>query len=346
MTLSIKPILTVLQGKALSPPPIWFMRQAGRYLPEYRALRAEAGGFLKLCLNPEHGSAVTLQPIQRFGFDAAILFSDILIVPYALGQHLWFETGEGPRLEPALTNGWIDSLDVKLDRFEPIYETVRKVRAHIDAKLPQTTLIGFAGSPWTVATYMIAGQGSKDHAAARLLAYRDVEAMAALLDKIVAATIEYLLGQVQAGVEVLMLFDSWSGVVAPSLREALIFEPTRKIVKALRQSLGDDFPIIGFPRGGSSWACDYAGTTGLRAIALEETADLEQVCKALPSCITLQGNLDPLLLLAGGPQMLQQIRRIKQVLSGRPHIFNLGHGILPMTPLAHVQAALDCIRGE
>jgi uroporphyrinogen decarboxylase len=341
---SVKPILKVMRGEALSPPPVWFMRQAGRYLPEYRALRAEAGGFLELCLNPVHGCEVTLQPIRRFGFDAAILFSDILIVPYALGQHLWFETGEGPRLEPALTNGWIDSLEIDLRRFEPIYQTVQKVREEIDTKLSQTTLIGFAGSPWTVATYMIAGQGSKDHAAARLLAYRDTGGMAALLDRIVNATIEYLLGQVRSGAEVLMLFDSWSGVVAPSQRDALIFEPTRRIVAALRDSLGVAFPIIGFPRGGAAWAMDYAAATGLNAIAVEETADLERLCKTLPTNIVLQGNLDPLLLLAGGTSMVTQIQSIKQALFGRPHIFNLGHGILPTTPLAHVQLALDTIR--
>jgi uroporphyrinogen decarboxylase len=345
-TLELKPILNVIGGKRLSTPPVWFMRQAGRYLPEYRALRAEAGGFLELCYNPQWAADVTLQPLRRFGFDAAILFSDILIVPHAMGQRLWFETGEGPRLEPQLTHGWIDSLVPEPEHLSSIYETVKLVRAEIDAdaKLSRTTLIGFAGSPWTVATYMIAGQGSKDHAAARLLSYRDPVAMAVLLEKIVQTTISYLLGQITAGAETIMLFDSWSGVVTPSQREALIFNPTARIVEGVRAVVRADFPIIGFPRGGSAWAADYVTATKVSAVAVEETANLLQLASDLPSNIAIQGNLDPLLLLAGGNRMVDEIHQIKHALSNRPHIFNLGHGILPTTPLAHVQLALDTIR--
>jgi uroporphyrinogen decarboxylase len=344
--LELKPILNVIGGKRLSTPPVWFMRQAGRYLPEYRALREKAGGFLELCYNPEWAAEVTLQPIRRFGFNAAILFSDILIVPHALGQRLWFETGEGPRLEPQLTHGWIDSLVDEPKHLSSICETVKLVRAALDAdtKLSHTTLIGFAGSPWTVATYMIAGQGSKDHAAARLLSYRDPVAMEVLLEKIVQTTISYLLGQIAAGAETVMLFDSWSGVVTPSQREALIFNPTAKIVAGVRASVGADFPIIGFPRGGSAWAAEYVVATKVSAVAVEETANLMQLSVDLPTHIAVQGNLDPLLLLAGGALMVDEIRRIKQALSNRPHIFNLGHGIFPITPLAHVQLALDTIR--
>ncbi len=347
---SRKPVLDVFAADGTwrggAQPPVWFMRQAGRYLPEYRAMRAEAGGFLNLCLNPAAAAEITLQPIHRFGFDAAILFSDILIVPMALGQSLWFETGEGPRLDPPLTAGWIDGLKLQPEQLAPIYATVHHVRQQIDASLvlKPTTLIGFAGSAWTVATYMIAGQGSPDQAAALALLNRDPVAMAALLQRIVDVTIEYLVQQVRAGADMLMLFDSWAGVVPAAQRDAMILGPTRQIVDGVRAQVSRHVPILGFARGGAAWAADYAAATGVEAVGLEETADLEAVVASVPAHIVLQGNLDPALLLAGGDAMVAEIRRIKAVMQGRRHIFNLGHGIGQLTPLAHVAHALDIIR--
>jgi uroporphyrinogen decarboxylase len=336
-----KPLLRVLRGEILETPPVWFMRQAGRYLPEYRALRAEAGDFMKLCFNPVYAAEVTLQPIRRFGFDAAILFSDILVVPYAMGQNLWFEQGEGPRLAPALADASIEILETQLDKLAPIYETVRRVRSALAGS--ETTLIGFCGSPWTIATYMIAGQGSKDHAAARLMAYKNPAFFQQLIDKIVSISISYLQLQVEAGAEALMLFDSWAGILPPDQFDKWVVEPNAAIVAGLRQS-HPDIPLIGFPRGGARRAAQFLASVDVNALAVEETADLEKLTQDIPRTVAVQGNLDPLLLQAGGQALGTEIRRIKSVLKDRPHIFNLGHGISQFTPIAHVEEALRIIR--
>jgi uroporphyrinogen decarboxylase len=336
-----KPLLRVLQGETLSTPPVWFMRQAGRYLPEYRELRATAGDFMKLCFNPTHAAEVTLQPIRRFGFDCAILFSDILVVPYALGQDLWFEQGEGPRLAPALVDQSHSTLQSKPERLAPIYETVQRVRAALSGT--ETTLIGFCGSPWTVATYMIAGQGSKDHAAARLMAYRTPELFQQLIEMIITTSISYLRGQADAGAEALMLFDSWAGILPPDQFDKWVVGPNAAIARALKQS-HPQILLIGFPRGGASRAAQFLGSVPVEAIAVEETADLEMLKRDVPATIAIQGNLDPMLLQAGGDQLGTEIRRIKAALKGRPHIFNLGHGISQFTPIAHVEQALRIIR--
>jgi uroporphyrinogen decarboxylase len=336
-----KPLLRVLHGEALDTAPVWFMRQAGRYLPEYRALRAEAGDFMKLCFNPAHAAEVTLQPIRRFGFDAAILFSDILVVPYAMGQDLWFDQGEGPRLAPALVETSLDKLVLRPDRLAPVYETVRRVKAALAGS--QTSLIGFCGSPWTVATYMVAGRGSRDHAAARLMAYTTPGLFQQLIDRIVATSISYLQQQADAGAEALMLFDSWAGILPPNQFETWVVAPNAAIVAALRKS-HPQIPMIGFPRGGASCAAQFLRSVHVNALAVEETADLEKLLPEIPRSVAVQGNLDPLLLQAGGPQMKSDIRRIISTLKGRPHIFNLGHGISQFTPIAHVEEALRIIR--
>jgi len=334
-------LLAVLRGERRDPPPVWLMRQAGRYLPEYRALRATKGGFLELCYDPQAAAEVTLQPIRRFGFDGAILFSDILVIPHALGQDLAFEAGEGPRLSPPLLDGLLDGLAAAPERLSPVYETVRRVAAALPA---ETTFLGFAGSPWTVATYMVAGQGSKDHAAARRLAYKDRDAFAALIERIVAATIDYLLGQIDAGVHAVQLFDSWAGSLAPAEFERWVIEPNAAITAAIH-ARRPGIPVIGFPKGAGAKLLDYARGTGVDAIGLDETIDPVWAAEWLPGDMPLQGNLDPLALVEGGEPLRNAIGRILAALAGRPHVMNLGHGIIPETPVAHVEEALDLIRG-
>jgi uroporphyrinogen decarboxylase len=335
-----KPVLRVLAGQCLSPPPVWLMRQAGRYLPEYRALREQAGGFLPLCMTPEWAAEVTLQPIVRFGFDAAILFSDILIVPYAMGQNLWFETGEGPRLAPPLHDTPLETLVPVPGRLSPIYKTVALVKARL---AEATTLVGFAGSPWTVATYMVAGQGSRDHAAARLMAYSDAQRFGALIEAIISTTVDYLAGQVAAGADALMLFDSWAGVLPPAEFERWVIAPNARIVELLR-ARGITVPIIGFPRGAGLAAAAFAREVGVQGLGVEEQMDLPALLKILPENIAIQGNLDTLALKCGGAVLDQSIDRILNQLQGRPHIFNLGHGITPDVPIAHVEQLLARIR--
>jgi uroporphyrinogen decarboxylase len=318
------------------------MRQAGRYLPEYRALRANKGGFLDLCYDPESAAEVTLQPIHRFGFDGAILFSDILVIPHALGQDLWFEEGEGPRLAPILAETALETLSAQPERLEPVYSTVRAVAAALP---PQTTFLGFAGSPWTVATYMVAGQGSKDQAAARSMAYADPERFGALIDSIVAITIDYLVGQIEAGVEAVQLFDSWAGSLSPAQFERWVIGPNAAIVSGLRARC-PGVPIIGFPKGIGGKLLAYAQGTGVDALGLDETVDPRWANAALPQGLPVQGNLDPLALLAGGAALEFAIDSILGAFPERPHIFNLGHGILPPTPIAHVEALLGRIRGD
>lgn len=340
--LAAKPLLTVLKGECPAVPPMWLMRQAGRYLPEYRALRADKGGFLELVYDSEAAAEVTLQPLRRFGFDGAILFSDILIVPYAMGQQLWFEAGEGPRLAPILADTDLSALTPDFSRFEAIYETVRQVKAALD---PHVTFLGFAGSPWTIATYMVAGQGSKDQGAARRLAYGDPARFAAIIDAIVDATVHYLAGQIDAGVEAVQLFDSWAGSLAPIQFDRWVIEPNRRIVEKLK-AIHPDIPVIGFPKGAGAKLADYAARTGVDAVGVDETVDPHWAHRTLPQDMPVQGNLDPLALIAGGRAVEEAVDTIRAAFAGRPHIFNLGHGILPDTPIAHVEALISYVRRQ
>lgn len=335
-----RPLLSVLRGDRRAVPPIWLMRQAGRYLPEYRALRAEKGGFLALCYDPVSAAEITLQPIRRFGFDGAILFSDILVIPHALGQDLSFTAGEGPRLAPPLLDGALDGLAADPAKLYPIYETVRRVVADLP---PSATMLGFAGSPWTVATYMVAGEGTKDQGPARRLAYRDPQAFQRLIDTIVVATIEYLCGQIDAGVQAVQLFDSWAGSLAPEEFRRWVIAPNRAIVGALH-ACRPHVPVIGFPKGIGEKLVDYARETGVDALGLDETIDPVWADEALPKGLPVQGNLDPLALVAGGDALAGAVGRIRAALSRRPHVFNLGHGILQDTPIVHVERLLAMVR--
>ena len=333
-----KPLLAVLKGGNPGKKPVWLMRQAGRYLPEYRALRADKGGFLDLVYDSDAAAEVTLQPIRRF--DGAILFSDILIVPHALGQNLAFEAGEGPRLSPPLLESALSSLTQVPARLEPIFRTVEKVKAALPA---ETTFLGFAGSPWTVATYMVAGRGSREQAEARRYAYRDPEAFGAILDAVADMTVDYLSGQVRAGVEAVQLFDSWAGSLAPAQFEQWVIAPTARIVAAFK-GRHPDVPVIGFPKGAGGKLGAYARETGVDALGLDETVSPEWAAAELPQSLPVQGNLDPLALIAGGEALEKAVERIISTFEDRPHIFNLGHGILPDTPIAHVEHLLRLVR--
>jgi uroporphyrinogen decarboxylase len=338
-----KHLLAVLKGEHLDPPPLWMMRQAGRYLPEYRQLREEKGSFLDLVYDSDAAAEVTLQPLKRFPeLDAAILFSDILIVPFAIGQNLTFVAGEGPRLTPPLAAAAFDELTAFPARLDPIYETVRKVRAQLD---PTKALIGFAGSPWTVATYMVAGQGSRDQGETRRLAYGDRGAMEAIVGRIVDVTIDYLSGQIEAGAEAVQLFDSWSGSLAPSEFERWVVAPTAQIVAAIH-SRYEGVPIIGFPKGAGGKLGAYARETGVDAVGFDETVDPLWAGRELPQGLPVQGNLDPLALLVGGEGLEAGVARILDAFAGRPHIFNLGHGILQETPIAHVERLIALVKGK
>jgi uroporphyrinogen decarboxylase len=316
------------------------MRQAGRYLPEYRALRAEKGGFLELVHDSAAAAEVTLQPIRRFGFDGAILFSDILVVPHAMGQDLWFEAGEGPRLAPRLVDYALDALVAAPERLDDVYATVRLVAAALP---PETTFLGFAGSPWTVATYMVAGQGSRDQGQTRRMAYADPLAFAALIDAIVAVTVDYLGHQIEAGVEAVQLFDSWAGSLSPAQFERWVIAPNAAIVDRIRARYPDT-PIIGFPKGAGAKLAAYAREVRPDAVGLDETVDPAWAHAALPEGLPVQGNLDPLALIAGGEALEMAVARVVSSFPGRPHVFNLGHGILPDTPIAHVEKLLELVR--
>ncbi len=334
------PLLAVLSGERLDPPPFWMMRQAGRYLPEYRALRAEKGGFLALATDPEAAAEVTLQPIRRFGMDGAILFSDILMVPWALGQELWFEAGEGPRLDPPLVDSALDALTPVPERLAPVYETVRRCVA---LKPAPVAMLGFAGSPWTVATYMVAGCGSKDQARARELAWKDPARFGRLIDAIVEMTVDYLLAQIAAGAEAVQLFDSWAGSLSPDQFDRWVIEPNRRIVERVHGG-APGVPVIGFPKGAGAKLVRYAREVGADAIGLDETLDPDWAHAALPADLPVQGNLDPMLLLAGGEALEAGVASIRRALGGRPHIFNLGHGISQHTPIAHVERLVAAVR--
>ncbi len=336
-------LIRVLGGESLPIPPIWLMRQAGRYLPEYRELRAKAGSFLSLCYNPELAAEVTLQPIRRFGFDAAILFADILLVPQALGQKLWFAEGEGPRLEPVADADRLAEIDRAADqaRLDSIPETVRRVRAALPAG---TGFIGFCGAPWTVATYMVAGRGTPDQAPAKDLFARDPVLFQAIIDRIVTSSIAYLNAQIAAGVDAVQIFDSWAGALGPEDFRRWCIAPTRRIVEGVRSS-HPQARIIGFPRGAGPLIPDYIAGTGVDAVGLETDIDRAFARKEIQSKVPVQGHLDPLVLRAGGDALEREADAILTAFGDRPFIFNLGHGILPDTPIAHVERLLKRVRG-
>ncbi len=336
------PFLAVLDGTPLNPPPLWMMRQAGRYLPEYREVRGQAGDFLSLCYNPKLAAEVTLQPIRRFGFDAAIIFSDILVIPHALGVGLRFETGEGPRLEEVTDAARIARLAETLDpaMTQPVYEAIAKTRAALS---PETALIGFCGAPWTVATYMVAGRGTPDQAPARLMALREEALFQKLIDHLVEVSVAHLSAQIRAGAQAVQIFDSWSGVLDPLSFERWCVEPVRRMVKKLRAE-HPDARIIAFPKGASIEGMEKLKAVGVTALGLDWSADRSAVKARLGDSVALQGNLDPLRLIAGGAALEDEIIRIRQDFAGSRHIFNLGHGIRPETPIAHVEALVAGVR--
>ncbi len=326
------------------PPPIWLMRQAGRYLPEYRAIRAELGGFLDLCYTPEKACEVTLQPIQRFDFDAAILFSDILIIPHALGQPLDFVQGEGPRLEPISTINDLPGVDAAGEaKITKVCEAVSLIREKL---APNKALIGFCGAPYTVSTYMINGRGSPDQSETRKFAFARPDDFQALIDLLVKTSTDYLCRQIEAGVNVVQIFDSWSGPLPDDQFQRWVVEPTRKMVADIRER-HPDIPIIGFPRGSAAHFSDYIAATGVNAIGCDTAAPLKLMSADLGSPDTVrQGNLDPLLLLTGGDGLVNRVQEICRAMHGRRFIFNLGHGILPPTPPEHVQLLVDTVRSH
>jgi uroporphyrinogen decarboxylase len=333
-------VMDVLRGETVFPPPIWLMRQAGRYLPEYRETRAKAGSFLDLCFNPELAVEVTLQPIRRFGFDASIVFSDILVVPYALGRDLRFEEGRGPLMTP-ITATEIERLEGK--RFHevlaPVYETVARLRSELP---PETTLLGFCGAPWTVATYMIAGHGTPDQAPARLFAYKHPEAFDRLLSLIADHSAEYLIRQIAAGADAVQIFDSWAGVLDEASFEASCVHPVARIVSRVRRTY-PDVPIIGFPRGAGALFANYRQRTGVTALGLDWSVPLSQAAQ-LQEAGAVQGNLDPLRLVAGGKALMVGIDAILRALGDGPLVFNLGHGITPDAPVKHVEDMIARVR--
>ena len=339
-----KPFLEVLSGRKQAVPPIWMMRQAGRYLPEYRELRAKAGSFLDLCFTPEYAAEVTLQPIRRFNFDAAIIFSDILVIPHALGRSVRFEAGEGPRLDPLDTPEKIATLASRADfgKLEPVYEALRRVRRELDDK---TALIGFCGAPWTVATYMVAGQGTPDQAPARMMAYRHPNAFAKIVDALVESSIPYLVGQLKAGADVLQIFDTWAGVLPPREFARWSIEPTRRIVEGVRQQI-PGAKIIGFPRGAGAQLPGYVAATGVDGVSIDWAAEPSLIRERVQSRVAVQGNLDPLALIAGGATLDRAIDDVLENYASGRLIFNLGHGILPETPIAHVEQMIQRVRAH
>ena len=340
---SSKTILRALAGETLPTPPIWMMRQAGRYLPEYKATRAQAGDFLSLCYNPDLATEVTLQPIRRYGFDAAILFADILLIPQALGADLWFVTGEGPRLSTITSQADLDKLGPVSDIHEtlnPIYQTVRNLSGALPS---ETTLIGFAGAPWTVATYMIAGRGTPDQAPAHKLMNEQPEVFDALMDKITEATIDYLLMQIEAGAEVVKIFDSWAGSLPGAAFQKYSLEPARRITAALKAKYPNT-PIIGFPREAGDGYIGFAKATGVDCVALDNSVTPEWAVKNVQVDGCVQGNLKSSHMVTGGQALVYETRAIVKAFSGGPHIFNLGHGITPDADPDNVQRMIDAVR--
>lgn len=339
-----KRMLRALSGERLEKPPFWLMRQAGRYLPEYREVRGQAGGFLDLCFSPKLACEVTLQPIRRYGMDAAILFSDILIVPHGLAQHVAFKEGEGPVLDPVRSASDLKRLSFEgfHERVAPVYETVSRIA---EALPQETTLIGFAGSPWTVATYMAEGGGSKEFVAVKRWAYGDPEGFGQLIDMLVEATIAYLSRQAEAGAEVLQLFDSWAGVLPEPAFRRWCIEPTRRIVSALKER-HPEIPIIGFPRGAGTLYSAYATETGVDAVSLDTAVAVRWAAETLQPKLPVQGNLDPILLVAGGEALDREADRILEGLTGGAHIFNLGHGVTQTTPPENVERLARRLRAD
>ncbi|MET4391248.1 uroporphyrinogen decarboxylase [Bradyrhizobium sp. F1.4.3] len=338
-----KPFIDVLSGQRQAIPPVWMMRQAGRYLPEYREVRAKAGGFLDLCFNPELAAEVTLQPIRRFGFDAAIIFSDILVIPYALGRSVRFEVGEGPRLEPLDDPGKVATLapHADLGKLAPVFEALRIVRGTLD---PKIALIGFCGAPWTVATYMVAGHGTPDQAPARMMAYRHPEAFSKIIDVLVESSIDYLLAQLAAGADALQIFDTWAGVLPPAEFARWSVEPTRRIVEGVRAKV-PGAKIIGFPRGAGAQLPAYVEATGVNGVSIDWTAEPSFIRERVQSKVAVQGNLDPLVLITGGAALDRAVDNVLANFGQGRLIFNLGHGIQPETPIAHVEQMLKRVRG-
>jgi len=340
-----KTLLHALAGESVWPPPVWLMRQAGRYLPEYRAIRATVPDFISLCTTPALAAEVTLQPIRRYGFDAAILFSDILILPWALGQGLTFQQGEGPVLPPIRDEAGFRALNASRlsEKTAPVMETVRQVRAGLTREgFDSTALIGFAGAPFTVACYMIEGMGSRDFAATRTLAYQNPSLFNSIIDLLTETTVTYLSAQIDAGAETVMLFDSWAGVLPPEQFRRYVIEPTKRIAAALHGKV----PVIGFPRMAGLSIEAYALETGVNAVGLDTSMDVTCAVPLLPVTVAAQGNLDPLALVAGGDVMAAETQAVLEAMRGRPFIFNLGHGIVPQTPPEHVSALIEMVRAS
>lgn len=339
-----KSLIRALQGEVLETPPVWLMRQAGRYLPEYREVRKTAKNFLSFCYSPDLAVEVTLQPIRRYDFDASIMFSDILVIPDALGQEVAFREGEGPVLEPIRHVDALRKLDVSgvLDHLSPVFEVIRRLRQ----ELPEDkTLIGFAGAPWTVAIYMIEGRGGTEGETARRWAYQNPETFSEVIDLLVTATSRYLIEQVNNGAEVIQLFDSWSGLLAEQPFRRWVIEPTQRIVAAVRKK-HPDVPIIGFPRGSGLMAAEFIQETGVNGISLDANVPLAWAKKTIQPLATVQGNLDNQLLVSGGDAMDEAVLRIKDTFGSGPFIFNLGHGIVPATPPEHVARLMELIRNR
>lgn len=329
-------------GERQARPPVWIMRQAGRYLPEYREIRGNAESFLDFCYTPALAAEATLQPLRRFDLDAAILFSDILVIPDALGRRVSFEAGEGPRLDPVDAQS-IASLRTQgvVERLAPVLETLQRVKGQL---APDKTMIGFCGAPWTVATYMIAGRGTPDQAPARQFALNEPEAFGRLIDALVEASAAYLVAQLRAGADVVQIFESWAANLDEVAFRDWVIEPNRRIVETVRREVADA-PIIGFPRGAGTMLGDYVAITGVNAVGLDYAMQPRFANTALPQSICVQGNLDPQRLVAGGAQMEARAREIVAAFSGRPHVFNLGHGIVPETPIAHVSRLIEIVKG-
>jgi uroporphyrinogen decarboxylase len=337
-----KPLLRVLAGEREPIPPLWLMRQAGRYLPEYRALRGQATGFLDLCFDPKRAAEITLQPIRRFGFDAAILFSDILVVPHALGQCVSFVEGEGPRLDALKEPGALGRLRNELDHaaLAPVYDTIARVRQDLP---PAVTFVGFCGAPWTLATYMIAGQGTADQLPARLFAYEYPHAFAKLIDLLVDVSADYLVRQFRAGVDAVQIFDTWAGILPAGEFETWCIRPHAHLVEKLRAVI-PGARVIGFPRGAGTELGSYLDAVAVDAVGLDWTIELEFARTMIQKRRPVQGNLDPLALLAGGAALDRSIDAILAALSEGPFIFNLGHGVLPETPLSRIERLVERVR--
>ncbi len=337
-----KRMIKALHKEELDRPPFWLMRQAGRYLPEYRETRANAGSFLDLCYNPKLAEEVTLQPLRRYNMDAAILFADILLIPDALGQPLAYKEGEGPVLDAITSAKELSSLsfDNLHTRLGPVYETVNRLSASLPS---ECTLIGFAGAPWTVATYMVEGRGSKDYVNIKKWIYSDPDGFQHLMDMLVHSTTEYLLKQIEAGAEVVQIFDTWAGVLPDQEFDKWVIEPTRRIIEAIRATYAD-FPIIGFPKGAGGNLSSFVKKTGVTAVSLDTAAPLDWAVREIQPHVAVQGNLDPILLVTGGQAMVDRIHHILETLSGGSHIFNLGHGIIPQTPPENVALLAETLQ--